>query len=95
MGRDYWPGTHDGTLNERLYRSAVYIGISHHLFEHGGDAMLPRLGMMRALYCRHKQVATPRKTRAKRHQVIGSGTFAAEHSRRRAAAKHSVHRDWG
>jgi hypothetical protein len=37
--------------------------------EHGGDTMLPRIGIMRALY--HGDVApTPRKKRAKKYRIV-------------------------
>jgi len=39
--------------------------------EHGGDTMLPRIGMMRALYQHGEQAApTPRKKRAKKYRLI-------------------------
>ena len=37
--------------------------------EHGGDTMLPRIGMMRALYP-GERVPTPRKKKAKKYRII-------------------------
>jgi hypothetical protein len=37
--------------------------------EHGGDTMLPRIGIMRAL-CAGGTAPTPRKRRAKRYRVV-------------------------
>jgi hypothetical protein len=37
---------------------------------HGDDTMLPRIGMMRALYPRDEPGPTPRKRRAKKHRIV-------------------------
>jgi hypothetical protein len=37
--------------------------------EHGGDTMLPRTGIMRALYP-GETAATPRKRAAKKYQIV-------------------------
>jgi hypothetical protein len=38
--------------------------------EHGGDTMLPRIGIMRALYRKKKPVPTPRKKLVKKYRIV-------------------------
>jgi hypothetical protein len=39
--------------------------------EHGGDTMLPRIGMMRALYAGDESEPSPRRRRARKYRVVG------------------------
>jgi hypothetical protein len=38
--------------------------------EHGGDTMLPRIGIIRALRRHHQPEPSPRKKLAKKHRII-------------------------
>jgi hypothetical protein len=52
--------------------------------EHGGDTMLPRIGIMRALYP-GETASTPRKKRAKKYRIVRT-TSTTELSRLDAAS---------
>jgi hypothetical protein len=55
---------HDAPEWETAIRALMLV------VEHGGDTLLPRIGIMRALRRHHQPDPTPRNKRAKKHRII-------------------------